>query len=52
MIKLSAKDDKLYKRGMILKQTGEKWVEQLKASDPYVNEMPVHDAHNAEAPKR
>lgn len=38
MMKTAAKDDKVYKKGKILKETGEKWLAELKANDPYANE--------------
>jgi hypothetical protein len=41
MMKSAPKDGKEYKKGKILKETGEKWLSELKANDPYANEKPV-----------
>lgn len=37
MMKSGSKEDKLYKRGQILKETGLKWLTQLKDNDPYAS---------------
>jgi hypothetical protein len=42
MMKSAGKDDKTYKKGKILKETGEKWLTELKTNDPYANEKPVN----------
>src|SRR5579883_2758842 len=42
MMKASNKDAKEYKRGKVLKETGEKWLTELKGNDPYANEKPVN----------
>jgi hypothetical protein len=41
MMKSSGKDDKTFKKGKILKETGEKWLAELKANDPYAGDKPV-----------
>lgn len=42
MMKASNKDAKEYKKGKVLKETGEKWLTELKGNDPYANEKPVN----------
>lgn len=41
MMKSAPKEAKEYKKGRILKETGERWLADLKANDPYANEKPV-----------
>jgi hypothetical protein len=38
MMKGSNKNDKDYKKGKILKETGEKWLAELKSADPYAGQ--------------
>jgi hypothetical protein len=38
MMKTAGKDDKVYKKGKVFKETGEKWLAELKANDPYAGD--------------